>query len=41
MNNAMQSFFCGLASIIFVAAITALCSGIRAAMKKLKRRTKT
>ena len=32
---AMQSFFYGLAAIVFVAAIIALCSGVKAAMKKL------
>ncbi len=35
MSNAMQSFFYGLASIVFVIAIAALCSGVKAAMKKL------
>ena len=34
MNDAMQSFLYGLASIAFVAAITALCSGVKAAVKK-------
>lgn len=35
MNNAMQSFLYGLASIVFAAAIIALCSGVKAAMKKI------
>ena len=35
MSNAMQSFFYGLASIVFAAAIAILCSGVKAAMKKL------
>ena len=35
MSNAMQSFFYGLSSIVFAAAIIALCSGVKAAMKKL------
>lgn len=35
MNNAMQSFFYGLAAIAFAAAVIALCSGIKAAMKKI------
>ena len=35
MSNAMQSFFYGLAAIVFVAAITVLCSGVKTAMKKL------
>lgn len=35
MNNAMQSFFYGLTSIVFVAAIAAVCSGVRAAMRKI------
>lgn len=35
MSNAMQSFFYGLSSIVFAAAIAALCSGVKAAMKKL------
>lgn len=34
MNDAMQSFFYGLASIVFAAAIIALCSGVKAAVKK-------
>ena len=33
MNNAMQSFLYGVLSILFAAAVAALCSGIRAAMK--------
>ena len=35
MNNAMQSFLYGLAAIVFAAAIIALCSGVKAAMKKI------
>ena len=35
MNDAMQSFYYGLASIVFVAAIVALCSGVKTAMKKI------
>ena len=35
MNNAMQSFLYGVLSILFAAAVAALCSGIRAAMKKI------
>lgn len=35
MSDAMQSFFCGLASIVFASAIEILCSGVKAAMKKL------
>ena len=35
MNNAMQSFFYGLASMVLVAAIVALCSGVKAAMRKI------
>ena len=31
MSDAMQSFFCGLASIVFAAAIEILCSGVKAA----------
>ena len=34
MSDAMQSFFYGLASIVFAAAIAILCSGVKAAMKK-------
>ena len=34
MNDAMQSFFYGLASIVFAAAIAALCSGVKTVMKK-------
>ena len=35
MSNAMQSFFYGLAAIVFAVAIIALCSGVKAAIKKL------
>ena len=35
MNNAMQSFLYGVLYILFAAAVAALCSGIRAAMKKI------
>lgn len=35
MNNAMQSFFYGLSSMLSVAAVIALCSGVKAAVKKL------
>ena len=35
MNNAMQSFLYGLAAIVFAAAIIALCSGIKAILRKI------
>ena len=35
MNDAMQSFLYGLAAIVFSVTIIALCSGVKAAMKKL------
>lgn len=34
MSNAMQSFFYGLAAIVFAAAVIALRSGVKAAVKK-------
>ena len=34
MNDAIQSFFYGLAAIVFAAAIVMLCSGVKAEMKK-------
>lgn len=35
MNDAVQSFLYGLVPIVFAAAIVTLCSGVKAAMKKI------
>lgn len=35
MNNAMQSFLYGVLSILFAAAVAALCSGVKIWMKKI------